>query len=83
MSKQTVVRLFWASVITIVAGLILALVAVWLAFASGAFVMDGPDVVGIKGNAWTLGMAVTAAIASPTRARSRSSRWRLGSSTRN
>jgi hypothetical protein len=63
MSKQTVVRLFWASVITIVAGLILALVAVWLAFASGAFVMDGPDVVGIKGNGWTLGMAVTAGIA--------------------
>jgi hypothetical protein len=63
MSKQSVVRLFWASVISVVAGIILAFAAAWLAFASDAFVMKGPDVVGINGNGWALGMVITAGIA--------------------
>lgn len=56
MSKPTVVRIFYGSVVAVVAGLILGFVAVWGAFASGAFVMDGHDVVGVNttGYAWLL-----------------------------
>lgn len=63
MSKHSVVRLFWASVISVFAGIVLAFAAAWLAFASDAFVMKGPDVVGIKGNGWSLAMVITAGIA--------------------
>lgn len=63
MSKHSVVRLFWASVISVFAGIVLAFAAAWLAFASDAFVMNGPDVVGIKGNGWSLAMVITAGIA--------------------
>jgi hypothetical protein len=63
MSKKKVVRLFWASVTLFLAGLVLAFAAAWLAFASDAFVMDGPDVVGVKGNGWALAMVITAGIA--------------------
>jgi len=56
MSKPTVVRIFYGSVVAVVAGLILGFLAVWGAFASGAFVMDGHDVVGLNttGYAWLL-----------------------------
>lgn len=56
MSKATVTRFFMGSVIAVVAGAILALAAVTIAFANGAFVMDGPDVVGIRGTtfAWVM-----------------------------
>lgn len=56
MSKPTVVRIFYGSLIAVVAGIIVAFFAVWAAFASGAFVMDGPDVVGVDtaGFAWLL-----------------------------
>jgi MFS family permease len=63
MSKATVSRIFIGSVIAVVAGAILAVVAVLLAYANGAFVMDGPDVVGIRGTAfaWTMvGLAIVA-----------------------
>ena len=63
MSKKSIVRLFWASVISVIAGIFLAFAAAWLAFASDAFVMNGPDVVGIKGNGWSLAMVITAGIA--------------------
>ena len=63
MSKKSIVRLFWASVISVFAGIVLAFAAAWLAFASDAFVMNGPDVVGIKGNGWSLAMVITAGIA--------------------
>ena len=63
MSKKTVIRVFSASMISVVAGIILALAAGWLAFASDALVMDGPDVVGVEGNGWALAMVVTAGIA--------------------
>jgi hypothetical protein len=56
MSKPTVVRIFYGSVVAVAAGLILGFLAVWGAFASGAFVMDGHDVVGVNttGFAWLL-----------------------------
>jgi hypothetical protein len=66
MSKATVVRLFVGSVIGVVAGAILALAALWVAFANSAFVMQGPDVVGIQGTpfAWTMvGLAIVAMLA--------------------
>ncbi len=48
MPKPTVVKLFVGSVFAFVAGILLAFVAVWFAYASGAFVMSGPDVIGIE-----------------------------------
>jgi hypothetical protein len=66
MSKATVVKLFVGSVIAVVAGTLLALVGVWFAYANGAFVMSGPDVVSIEPTpfAWTMcGLFVLAALA--------------------
>jgi len=67
MTKATVTRLFLGSVAAFVAGILLAIVAVAIAFASGVFVMDGPDVVGIQSTptAWTtlaMGLIATLAI---------------------
>jgi len=66
MTKSTVTRLFGASVIAVVAGLVLGFVAVIVAFASDSLVMSGPDVVGIEptGLAWSMvGVAVLAVLA--------------------
>ncbi|HEX6128466.1 MAG TPA: hypothetical protein VF071_05515 [Candidatus Limnocylindria bacterium] len=66
MSKPTVTALFLGSVFAVVAGAILAVVAVWIAYANGAFVMDGPDVVGVQATpgAWViLGLGIVAALA--------------------
>lgn len=66
MTKATVTRLFLGSVAALVAGILLAIVAVAVAFASGVFVMDGPDVVGVQSTptAWTtLAMGVIATLA--------------------
>jgi len=66
MTKRTVTRLFVSSAITVVAGAVLAFAAVWLAYANGAFLMDGPDVIGLSGSpfAWTtVGLAVLAGLA--------------------
>jgi len=56
MSKSTVSRLFVGGVVALVAGLLLAIAAVAIAFVGGAFVMDGADVVGIQPTfaAWSL-----------------------------
>jgi hypothetical protein len=65
-SKATVTRLFVGSVIAFVAGAILAIAAVWIAYADGAFVMRGPDVIGVQSTplAWTIvGLAALAALA--------------------
>ncbi|HET6380784.1 MAG TPA: hypothetical protein VFH63_07075 [candidate division Zixibacteria bacterium] len=56
MSKPTINRLFAGSVLAVVAGMLVAFVAVWLAFLADAFVMDGPDVVGIRWTATTWGL---------------------------
>lgn len=66
MSKPTVTRLFIGSVIALVAGVLLIMASVLLAFGSGAFVMDGHDVVGVNPTpyAWALvGLAVVAMLA--------------------
>jgi ABC-type nitrate/sulfonate/bicarbonate transport system permease component len=41
MAKPTIVRIFYGSVIAVVAGLVLGFMAVWIAFVNDAFVMDG------------------------------------------
>ena len=65
MSKATISRLFIGSMITVVAGIVLAIAAVTVAFANGVFVMDGPDVVGVRGTglAWAmLGVGVVSGL---------------------
>lgn len=65
MSKASVTRLFVGSVVAVVAGIILAGVAVWIAFANDVFVMNGPDVTGIRGTtfAWVMvGLVVVAGL---------------------
>lgn len=56
MSKTTVTKLFLGGIIAVVAGIVLAALAVFGAIASGVFQMDGPDVVGINATpfAWTM-----------------------------
>jgi hypothetical protein len=56
MTKPTITRVFVGSLIAIAGGLILFFTAGLLAYANGAFVMDGPDVVGIETTAfgWTM-----------------------------
>jgi hypothetical protein len=48
MTKSTVTKFFVGGIVAVMAGLILAFVAVWAAFAAGEFVMDGPDVTDIQ-----------------------------------
>jgi len=65
-SKVTVTRVFLGSVAAVVAGAVLAFAAVWIAYASGAFVMSGPDVIGVQSTpmAWTIvWLGVVAALA--------------------
>lgn len=66
MSKTTVTRLFIGSLIAAGAGAIVAVTAVWLALANGAFVMSGSDIVGLQGSAlsWTLiGLGIVGGLA--------------------
>ena len=68
MPKSTITRLFIGSGIAIVAGAILGFAAVATALGSGTFVMNGPDIVELRGSAlaWSLlgigivgGLAIT------------------------
>jgi hypothetical protein len=68
MPRATVTRLFIGGGIAVTAGAILAIVAVAIASANDAFVMSGPDIVGLRGSvlAWLalpLGIAGVLAIA--------------------
>jgi hypothetical protein len=56
MTKSMIVKLFWGSLIGLVAGLVLMGITVALAINNHIFVMSGPDVTGIKSGAlsWTL-----------------------------
>ena len=56
MSKSTVSRLFVGGLVAVIAGVILGVAAVAVAYFGGAFIMDGPDVVGIQPTpyAWAL-----------------------------
>jgi hypothetical protein len=55
MTKSAVTKLFVGGIVAVVAGIFLAAVAVLIAYFSGAFVMDGPDVIGVRPTpqAWT------------------------------
>jgi H+/Cl- antiporter ClcA len=66
MSKGTVTKVFLGSVVAVIAGAVLAFAAVWIAYANGAFVMSGPDVIGVQSTpqAWTIiGLGIVAALA--------------------
>jgi len=56
MTKPTIVTLFWGSIIGLVAGFVLMGIAIALAISNDVFVMNGPDVTGIKSGvlSWTL-----------------------------
>ena len=48
MFKSTVTKLFFGSIVAVVAGAVLAILAVALANANNVFVMSGADVVGVR-----------------------------------
>jgi hypothetical protein len=50
MSKTTVTRLFIGGVLAVISGAILAIAAVWIAIANDVFVMNGSDIVGLRGS---------------------------------
>lgn len=56
MSKASVTKLFIGGGLAIIAGGILAIAAVWIAIANDVFVMNGLDIVGLRGGAfaWSL-----------------------------
>jgi hypothetical protein len=57
-TKATVTRLFVGAIVAIAAGLALTVAAVLVAFAGNVFVMDGPDVVGLKPGSFSWAMIV-------------------------
>lgn len=62
MTKPTVTRFFVGSILAIAGGLVLTVVAGLLAFANGALVYNGPDVVGVNESAFGWAMITLAAI---------------------
>ena len=56
MTKSSIVKLFWGSLIGLLAALVLTGITFALAISNEIFVMSGPDVTGIKRGAlpWTL-----------------------------
>ena len=66
MTKPAVARLFVGSIVALVAGIVLIVIALVAAFSGGAFTMDGPDVTGINnsGFTWTMiGLIVAGGLA--------------------
>ena len=66
MTKPTITRLFLGSIVAAIAGGILTLLAIYLAFVNGVLIMEGPDVVGVAPGAvgWTsLALAVIGGLA--------------------
>jgi hypothetical protein len=66
MSKATVTRLFVGGALAVIAGATLFIAAIWIAIANDVFVMNGPDIVAIRGSAlaWSLlGLAVVGGLA--------------------
>jgi hypothetical protein len=66
MTKSTVTKLFIGGTLAAIAGAILAVLAVGIAYASDVFIMEGSDVVGVRGGglAWSLlGIAVLGGLA--------------------
>jgi MFS family permease len=66
MSKATVTRLFIGAGLAMIAGAVLAFVAVGIAIANDVFVMNGSDIVGLRGFAlgWAaLGLGIVGVLA--------------------
>lgn len=66
MSKPAIARLFVGSIVALIAGIMLIVVALIAAFSGGAFTMDGSDVTGINssGFTWTMiGLIIVGALA--------------------
>lgn len=63
MSKRTITRVFGGSLAALAASLILLLVAGVLAYADDAFIMDGPDIVGLRSTPFTWSMIALAVLA--------------------
>ena len=66
MTKATVTKLFVGALVAGFAGLFIAIVAVWAAFASGEFVMDGNDVTGVRFTPfgwWMVGLMIAGGFA--------------------
>ena len=57
MTKSTVTKIFIGSLFAIAGGVVLLAAGLFLAYVNGAFVMRGPDVVGIHPSAFTWSMA--------------------------
>lgn len=56
MTKPMITRLFVGSIVAVVAGVVLSLIAVISAFAGGSFQTDGPDVTGVNWSSFTWSM---------------------------
>jgi hypothetical protein len=63
MSKTTIVRLFWGSLVAFVAASIFLIAAGSLLYLNGDFIMRGPDVVGIEPDSFGWSMIAAAAFA--------------------
>jgi hypothetical protein len=64
MTKATITRLFIGGGLAIVAGAILAVFAIGIAMANNVFVMDGPDVVDVRGGAPAFSLLALAIVGS-------------------
>jgi hypothetical protein len=62
-SKRTITRTFLGSLVALAAGLVLLLGAGSVLYLGDGFVMDGPDVVGLKSTPFAWSMAAVAAFA--------------------
>ena len=66
MTKAIVTKIFLGGVLAAIAGAIVAIVAVWIGIANDVFIMNGPDIVGLRGSALTwslLGVGIVGALA--------------------
>jgi hypothetical protein len=63
MSKRTITRVFAGSLAALAAGLVLLFVAGALAYQNGTFIMDGPDVVGVRSTPFGWSMLALAGLA--------------------
>lgn len=66
MTKHTVTHVFVGSLLAIFGGLILMFAAIWVAYANGALIMDGPDVTGVKSTffGWSMvGLSIIGCVA--------------------
>lgn len=57
MTKSTVTKIFIGSLVAIAGGVVLLVAGLFLAYVNNAFIMRGPDVVGIHASALTWSMA--------------------------